>query len=111
MANNEQIYNAFESMGARIVSGEQLEREGRVKFVVTNLDRELAKNDPELAEQIRQYEEFAERDRREAKFEQDYPNGFDRLSDEIATMKSYGLYCGTCGHGNGCEHGVPASRV
>ena len=32
--------------------------------------------------------------------------GFDRMSDELEAMKRAGLYCGTCKHGNGCEHGV-----
>jgi hypothetical protein len=53
--------------------------------------------------------EFEERNRREAQFAEAYPEGFDRMSDEIDAMKRYGLYCGTCQHGNGCEHGVPAS--
>ncbi len=55
-------------------------------------------------------QQYAERDRLEAEFEEKYPNGFDRDSDMIEAMKQSGLYCGTCGHGKGCEHGVPASR-
>ncbi len=55
--------------------------------------------------------EFQHRDKLEAAFEAEYPEGFDRLIDEIEAMKRAGLYCGQCGHGNGCEHGVPQSRV
>jgi hypothetical protein len=54
--------------------------------------------------------EYAERDRLETKFQAEYPDGFDRISDEVEAMKRIGLYCSTCQHGNGCEHGVPASR-
>ncbi len=52
--------------------------------------------------------EREERIRREDKFASDYPDGFSRLGDEINALKQYGLYCGVCGHGLGCEHGVPS---
>lgn len=54
--------------------------------------------------------EYQEHDRLQTKFEESYPNGFDRDQDMIEAMKQIGIYCGTCGHGNGCEHGVPLSR-
>lgn len=58
---------------------------------------------PEQAEQ-----EYTERDRRETQLDE-MPEPRN-AQEAIEQMKQIGLYCGTCGHGNGCEHGVPASR-
>lgn len=55
-------------------------------------------------------QQYAEHDRLQREFDEQYPDGFDRDSDMIEAMKRHNLYCGTCNHGNGCEHGVPASR-
>jgi hypothetical protein len=60
--------------------------------------------------------EYAERARREAQFEQDYGGTGEgsayhmTVAQVVELEKQYGLYCGICQHGNGCEHGVPASR-
>lgn len=32
------------------------------------------------------------------------------VAEVLQIEARFGLYCGTCGHGNGCEHGVPVSR-
>lgn len=53
-------------------------------------------------------DEYEERERREALLnEMPEPT---TVADDVQQMQQVGLYCGTCGHGNGCEHGVPASR-
>lgn len=60
--------------------------------------------------------ELEERNRREARFEADYGgtgpgSAYHMTYQQVLELeKRYGLYCGTCNHGNGCEHGVPASR-
>lgn len=41
---------------------------------------------------------------REREFQKDFPDGFTSLCDELDKLKIYGLYCGECGHGLGCEH-------
>jgi hypothetical protein len=53
-------------------------------------------------------QEYAERERLEALLNE-LPEP-TTVAEDIQQMQSVGLYCGTCGHGNGCEHGVPASR-
>jgi hypothetical protein len=56
----------------------------------------------------------SEREQREASMEA-YLQSLDRPGEEKAQVtieieKRFGLYCGACGHGNGCRHGVPAAR-
>lgn len=65
-------------------------------------------NETKTQEQLEQ--EYQQYDELQTKFEAAYPDGFDREVDMIEAMKRFSLYCGTCGHGNGCEHGVPTSR-
>ncbi len=55
--------------------------------------------------------EYEERAKREENFRKDFPEGFDQLGKEIEKMKEYGIFCGVCNHGFGCEHGVPAYRL
>jgi hypothetical protein len=54
--------------------------------------------------------QYSARDKLEAAFNTTHPDGFGRLTEEVREMKQHSLYCGTCRHGNGCEHNVPASR-
>lgn len=55
-------------------------------------------------------QEYQLHDDLQRQFDEEYPDGFDRDSEMVEAMKRFGLFCGTCGHGNGCEHGVPTSR-
>ncbi len=58
-------------------------------------------------------EQHKEYDRLSAKFEQEQGQRLYNLNDERATMAAeieYDLFCPECGHGNGCEHGVPMGR-
>lgn len=55
-------------------------------------------------------QEYAEWERREAAFRQRAAPEKESWSSYINALKVYSLFCGACGHGNGCEHGVPRMR-
>lgn len=57
-----------------------------------------------------QHQEY---ERRMERFATEQGQRLYNLNDEKETAKAeaeYGLFCTICGHGNGCEHGVPIGR-